>query len=363
LRVPTSLGFALAGLGWGPDFEEALRPFASEGLAPGRIAVQHRGSYGVYTNDAAAEPLSAEISGRLRHEAASSIDLPAVGDWVALRRPANAGRAVIEAVLPRRTMFVRRAPADRQRGLEEQVVGANIDVALLVYGLDRGANPRRLERYLVLAWESGAQPAIVLTKADLCDSVAEEVAEAERVAIGVPVHAVSSVSGLGLDELRPYLAGNRTVAALGPSGVGKSTLINRLSGLDLQEVAEVRADGRGRHTTTRRELIVAPGGGLFLDTPGMRALQLGEADLDETFQEVADLASRCRFSDCAHEREPGCAVLAAIQDGTLDPARLAGYRKLLREIEHLEQRGDPRAASERRKRYRRMARARRRVSW
>ena len=200
------------------------------------------------------------------------------------------------------------------------MVAANVDVAFVVCGLVDDLSPRRIERYLVLAWESGARPAVVLTKSDLCPDVSASLAEVELIALGVPVHVVSNVTGEGLEELRPYFAEDATVAALGSSGVGKSSLINRLAGNELQAVNEVRNDGRGRHTTTRRELIRVPGGGLFLDTPGMRELQLWEAEggIEEAFEDVATLAARCRFSNCAHVTEPGCAVRAAIEDGSLE---------------------------------------------
>ncbi len=379
--MPSSDGLAPAELGWGPDFHESFAPLAEQGLRPGRVAVQHRGAYGVYSGPVGVtvtgtvtvtvtgpwplELVSAEVSGRLRHEAVSALDLPAVGDWVALRVEPGAERAIIEAVLPRRTVFVRKAASNQHRGAVEQVVAANVDIVFVVSSLVDDLNARRLERYLVLAWESGARPVIVLTKADLCNDIAAALAEIETVALGVPVHVVSNLTGKGLDELRPYFADNGTVAALGSSGVGKSSLINRLAGSELQEVKEVRSDGRGRHTTTRRELIRAPGGGLFLDTPGMRELQLWEAEggIEDAFEDVGALTGRCRFSDCAHRTEPGCAVLAAIQSGALDPERLESYRTLQRELERLELRLDARAQAERRKERRRFARSLRRVSW
>jgi ribosome biogenesis GTPase / thiamine phosphate phosphatase len=269
---------------------------------------------------------------------------------------------LIHAVLPRRTKFSRKAAGAET---EEQVVAANIDVVFVVSALAGDLNARRLERYLALGWESGAEPAVVLTKADLCDDVAAALAEVEAIAIGVAVHAVSNVTGNGLDELSTYFAPGRTIAVLGSSGVGKSTLINRLAGRDLQAVAEVRADGRGRHTTTRRELVPLPGGGLVLDTPGMRELALWDASggVEGVFEDVGVLAARCRFPDCAHETEPGCAVRAALEDGSLDAERLAGYRKLEGELRHLELKIDKRARSEERKKWRRFARSRRKRVW
>lgn len=367
----------LADLGWDGQFEEQFASHSADGFEPGRVAVQHRGAYDVYighdqepvpgtvTGDCPWESVPAELTGRLRFDAVSPLDLPAVGDWVALRTAPGGGWATIHAVLPRRTAFVRKAASAEQRRTEEQVVAANVDVVFIVTGLDGDLNPRRLERYLVLAWESGAEPVVVLTKADLCDDVPGRAAEVEPVALGVPVHVVSNVTGDGLDGLRAYFSGCRTVAALGSSGVGKSTLLNRLVGEELQATGDVRRDGRGRHTTTRRELLPMPGGGLFLDTPGMRELQLWEAPagVDEAFGDIADLVARCRFADCSHEHEPGCGVLAALDRGELDPERLEGYRKLTRELERLERKLDGRAQSEYRRAIRKRARARRRASW
>lgn len=351
----------LARLGWGPDFEQEFEQYERAGLVPGRVAVQHRGAYDVLVADGEAR---AGLPGRLLHDAGDKRELPAVGDWVALDPP-DAGQSTIRAVLARRTAFVRTAASDQHRISEQQVVAANVDTVFLVSALVDDYNLRRLERYLVLAWESGAQPVVVLTKADLADDVEGAVAEVESIAVGVPVHAVSNVTGEGIDELRPYFAGSRTVAALGSSGVGKSTLINSLSGEEVMATGDVRRDGRGRHTTTRRELIPVPGGGFFLDTPGMRELQLAEASggMSETFEDVTELAAECRFSDCAHESEPGCAVQEALREGTLDPERWTSYKKLQRELAMLERKLDARARSEERKKWRRFSKAQRKDAW
>jgi ribosome biogenesis GTPase len=247
----------------------------------------------------------------------------------------------------------------------EQVVAANVDVVFLTAGLDVDLNSRRLERYLTLGWESGASPVVILTKADLCDDVAAAVLEVESVAVGVPVHAVSNVTGDGVDDLAQYLVEGRTVAALGSSGVGKSSLVNRLAGEELMETGEVKADGRGRHTTTNRQLLLLPGGGLFLDTPGMRELRLWESEegLAATFDDVAAAAARCRFSDCAHKSEPGCGVRAALADGSLDPERYLSWKKLQGELLHLALKQDARLRSEARKQWRRAERSRRKASW
>jgi ribosome biogenesis GTPase len=353
--------YGLARLGWTPDLEQEFEQYESAGLVPGRVAVQHRGAYDVLVADG---EVRAGLPGKLLHEAGDKADLPAVGDWVALDAP-RGGQSTIRAVLSRRTAFVRTAASDQHRLSEQQVVAANVDTVFLVSALVDDYNLRRLERYLVLAWESGAQPVVVLTKADLCDDVDGIVAEVESIAIGVPVHAVSNLTGEGIDGLRPYFAGNRTVAALGSSGVGKSTLINSLSGEEVMPTGDVRRDGRGRHTTTHRELIAVAGGGFFLDTPGMRELQLSEASggMSETFDDVAELAAQCRFSDCAHESEPDCTVREALQNGTLDPERWTSYRKLQRELAMLERKLDARARSEERKKWRRFSKAQRKDAW
>jgi ribosome biogenesis GTPase / thiamine phosphate phosphatase len=336
---------ALSPLGWSEHFRIEFEPHADAGLSPGRVATQHRGVWVLATAEGEVE---AQITGRMRFEG----ELPAVGDWVAYRD------GVIHALLPRRTGFVRRAAGNET---VEQVVAANVDTAFLVMSFYRDLNPRRLERYLALAWESGADPVIVLTKFDLAEDAEAALAEVESVAIGVPVHAVSAVTGQGLDELEPYLTPGRTVVLLGSSGVGKSTLVNALLGEERQAVKEIREfDGRGRHTTTARELIALPGGGLVLDTPGMRELQLWDAGegLAGTFGDIDELARECRFSDCSHESEPGCAVR-----GVVDAERLESWRKLARELRHLELKQDGRARSEARKERRRFSRSMRKSAW
>jgi len=338
----------LTAFGLDDALAEEFEPHRRAGLIPGRVSIQHRGAYDVLTAEG---ELRCDVAGRLYDEAASPADLPAVGDWVAVAARPEEAAGTVQAVLARRTKFSRKTA---WQASEEQVLAANVDVALIVTSLNEDMNLRRLERYLTLAWESGATPVLVLTKADLADDVPAVVAEVESVAFGAAVHAISSVTGEGLDELRAHLRPGVTAALLGSSGVGKSTLVNTLVGEELLETREIREDGKGRHTTTRRELIQLPGGALVIDTPGMREVQLWIADdgLEEAFSDVTELFEHCRFSDCAHESEPGCAVKEAIANGTLAPERWESYLKLQRELAHLDRRLDKRAQAEERKRWR-----------
>jgi ribosome biogenesis GTPase / thiamine phosphate phosphatase len=326
----------LSTLGWDDAWSAAFEPYRAGELEPGRVAVQHRGAYDVLT---AAGETRARLPGRARRDADAAAELPVVGDWVALD-PGDGG-PVIRAVLPRRTKFSRRAAQDpASSAAREQVVAANVDIVFIVASLPDEPNVRVLERYLTLVWESGARPVVLLTKADLepdPESIAARVPEIGR---DVPVHAVSTRSGLGLDVVRSYLTAGTTAALLGPSGAGKSTLVNTLVGEKLLATGRVSQSGSGRHTTTRRELIVLPGGGLVVDNPGMRELHLWlvEEGLDEAFEDVVELESQCRFSDCSHESEPGCAIQAALADGRLAPERWRSYRELRQELAELEER-------------------------
>ena len=338
----------LEALGWDDQWSEEFEQYRAAGLVPGRVTVQHRGAWDVH-----AEPgeLRCDVPGRLSHEAATTADLPVVGDWVAVDPRPGEQAGTIRAVLPRRTKFSRKTA---WQAAEEQVLCANVDVVFVVTSLNEDFNLRRIERYLTLAWESGARPVVVLTKADLHPNPELVVAEAESVAFGVPVQAVSVPLGQGLDEIRAQLGPGMTAVLLGSSGVGKSTLVNALAGEELLATQEIRDDGRGRHTTTRRQLVLLPDGGLVIDTPGLRELQLWEAEegLEEAFEDVVELETQCRFSDCRHETEPGCAIQAALADGRLSPERWENFLKLERELEHLERRLDKRAQSEARRRWR-----------
>jgi ribosome biogenesis GTPase len=331
-------------LGWDDGWDAAFADHRAAGLAPARVAIQHRGAYDVIAE-----------AGEVRTSAATRLvktdELPAVGDWVGL----DPDTALIEAVVERRTAISRK---EVWQAVREQVLAANIDVAFLVQALPLDFNPRRLERYLAMAWESGAQPVVLLTKTDLVGDATPYLDEVEAATLGsCPVLAVSAKTGEGIDGLRPWLEPNKTAVLLGSSGVGKSTIVNALAGEELLATQEVREDDhRGRHTTTHRELILLEGGGVVLDTPGIRELQLWDADLEQTFGDVEEIARRCRFSDCNHDQEPGCAIRDALRDGTLPAERWQSYVKLQRELESIEARRNHLLRQERVREYKIRAR-------
>ncbi len=329
----------LLSLGWDSTFDVAFRSLLIPDLIPARVARVDRGLCRVFTERG---EFSAECTGRLLHHSENTAALPAVGDWAAVRIRGNDLQADIHAVLPRRTCFSRTAAGAAET---EQAVAANVDTVFLVSALDANYNLRRIERYLAVAWSSGAQPVVLLNKADLHEHPERARCEVATIAPGAEVVVLSAARGEGLGALAPWLQPGRTVAFLGSSGVGKSTLINLLLGEDTLATAETsRAHGKGRHTTTWRELLVAPGGTLLIDTPGMRELQLwdvGDEALDASFGEVAALAPRCRFADCTHRAEPGCAVQEALEDGSLSLERWQSWQKLQREQEYAARRADP----------------------
>lgn len=343
----------LTTFGWSEFFESSFKLHAELGYTCGRVTLEHKNLFRVYTSHG---EVLAEISGKLRHEAVRRRDLPAVGDWVVIRARPDGGRAMIHAVLPRRTSFARKIAGPRT---EEQIVGANIDTVFLFTSLNQDFSLRRIERYLVIAWESGANPIIILSKSDLCERVDDAVNDVQVVATGVPVHAISVVTGHGLGDLAQYFKHGQTVALLGSSGVGKSTLINHLAGVDHLKVQTVREhDDRGRHTTTHRELVLLSTGGLVLDTPGMRELQLwdGDESLHLVFDDIESLAGKCFFSDCRHQDEPRCAVREALVAGTIDAGRYQSYEKLQKELKYLGRRQDKLSEITEKKKWKKLSR-------
>lgn len=344
----------LAWLGWSDFFARSFEPYCREGFTIGRVAIEYRNTYVLYSEQG---ELSAEVAGKLRHRASEPQDFPAVGDWVVIRVREAEKQATIHAVLPRKSKFSRKIAGAKT---EEQIVAANVDTVLLVSGLDGDFNLRRIERYLILAWESGANPVIVLNKADLCSNIEQRIAEVETIAFGVPLIVLSAAQNQGLDALTSYFQPGQTVALLGSSGVGKSTLTNQLKGETIQAVQPVRrGDRRGRHTTTHRELIVLPMGGSIIDTPGMREIQVwaGDEGLQETFADIEVLAQQCRFRNCQHGNEPGCALQQALDDGTLDESRFFSYQKLQRELHYLTRKQDQKASLAEKERWKKIHKA------
>lgn len=319
-------------LGWDEDWGRCFAPFADQGLSPARVALEDKHSFRVVGE---AGEFEATIPGRLLRSRSNEAALPKVGDWVAATAAIEGGAAQIRAILPRRTALARKVAG---RELREQVLVANVDVAIIVQALDQSYNLRRMERFLVMAHEGRLQPVVVLNKADGCDNAGPQLKECQDCAGATPVLLTSARTGLGLGKLRAFMPPGKSVVFIGSSGVGKSSLINRLYGDEILVTQEVRAsDAKGRHTTTWRELILLPNGGLVIDTPGMREFHLWLAGdgLEAAFSDVADRAAQCRFRDCQHDAETDCAVLRAVAAGELSAERLASYRRLRRELAYL----------------------------
>ncbi len=342
----------LLDLGWNENFSQYFEKYKAEknklkqqNAVVARVSCEHKNLYHIISENG---ELTAEVSGRFRHEALSRADFPVVGDWVVIGRQENQETATIHAVLPRQSVFSRKAilgggPAYGMGKTEEQVLVANINSVFLVSGLDGDFNLRRIERYLTIAWNSGAVPVIVLNKADLAENIDELIEKVEEIAVGVPIFPVSAKTGEGIETLLPYIQKGQTVTLLGSSGVGKSSIINSLLGEELIKIGGLRkSDGRGKHTTTYRELLLLPNGGIVIDTPGMRELQAWSENegLEKTFGDIEKLATKCKFKNCSHETEPGCAIQIALGDGLLDKKRYNGYLRLQKELAHLKIRQD-----------------------
>lgn len=344
--------------GWNEYFEAIWGESERGKAVPARVVSQQR-KYWMVAGDFGER--WAEVSGKLRLASEEGADWPAVGDWVAAETSVSAGTALIQEVLPRRSCFVRKAAG---KGAHAQIIAANVDTVFLVSALDGDFNPRRMERYLAQCWESGAKPVVLLNKADACPDAQVRALEMERIAVSTLVHVVSAKTGEGFNELNKYFARGQTLVLLGSSGVGKSTIVNRLLGRALQEVQAIReSDSRGRHTTTARELFELPGGALLIDTPGLRELQLWDADagIADAFSDIESLSRQCRFGNCLHETEPGCAVQRAVEEGALDSARLANWRKVLREQAFFQRKIDSEARQEHKERWKEMHRAARKL--
>jgi ribosome biogenesis GTPase len=347
-------------LGWNTSFGGDFEQFKKQGLEPGRIAREHKSRYLIYSRHG---ELMSEVSGKFRHRACSKADFPAVGDWVAISVRPQERKATIHALVPRRSCFSRKAVLsggmpDTGGKTDEQVLAANVDTIFLVSGLDGEFNLRRIERYVTVAWDSGADPVIILNKKDVCADIEARIREVESIAMGIPIHPVSATKNIGIDALHRYLSMGKTVAFLGSSGVGKSTLINSLVGGELLKVGAVREyDSKGRHTTASREMIILPTGGIVIDTPGMREIAIWSDDegLRRTFDDIEQLAAQCRFRDCTHGHEPGCAVQDALKDGSLDHGRFRSYVKLRKELTYLAVRKDQWARRDNEKKWKKIS--------
>lgn len=348
--------FNLAQWGWHDRQAQSFASYEQQGFTVGRVVVDYRNTYLLYTEQG---EQWAEVTGKFRHQATGIQDFPVVGDWVVIQPSPTAQRSTIHAILPRTSKFSRKAVGG---AIAEQMIATNVDTVFLVCGLDGDFNLRRIERYLMLTWDSGATPVIVLNKADLCLDLPQRLLEVESIAMGVPIVSLSAAQNQGLEGLQSYLQPGQTIALLGSSGVGKSTIANQLKGETVQAVQAVRmGDDRGKHTTTHRQLIPLPSGALMIDTPGMRELQLwaGTEGLPETFSDIETLAEHCHFRNCQHEKEPDCAIQQALVDGTLDRKRFLNYQKLQREAQHLARKQDQRASLVEKERWKKIHKAQR----
>lgn len=325
--------YNLYDLGWNENFVKKIEQYG-DAYSIGRVAVEYRNLYKIYTENG---EVFASVSGKMINSANGRDDYPAVGDWVILDKNANQNdRAIIHGILERKSKFSRKAAGNK---FDEQIIAANIDIAFICMSLNNNFNLRRLERYITMAWDSGSRPVVLLTKADLCDDIESKLEQTSEVLFGIDVHCISCVNKSGISEVKDYIKKGITVAFIGSSGVGKSTIINELLGESRQITQEVSNIGeKGRHTTTNRELLVLPEGGIVIDTPGMRELHILDVSdsIDTAFKDIEELSLRCKFSDCTHTSEPRCAVKEAIKDGTLSKKRYESFVKLKKEAAYTE---------------------------
>ena len=329
--------------GWNETLQEEFDRISESGLTPARVSIRNKNNYLLHTTEG---EVTGELSGKMLYEIEDGIiedGFPCVGDWVAVRLFPDEDKAIIQKLLTRKSKFSR-----KEAGVKtvEQVIAANIDTVFLIMSLNKDFNLRRLERYMVLASESNVNAVVVLSKADLCEDIEQMKNDVRTVSKEIPVHVVSSLTGEGLDELKQYFEGDKTISVMGSSGVGKSTLINALLGEEKMKVNNITEyKDKGTHTTTHRELVLLPKGGMIIDTPGMREIQLweGERGVEQAFDEIEELIHKCKFSDCTHTNEPGCAIQEALESGEIDEDRYKSYLKLKREAMYFERRNDKRA--------------------